>query len=270
MLEILSEFYKLALDCVTTLRTNDPKLFIGSVLAGLTVGGLLWWGSHFWAHLWNRSFNMTPLHHVLAAIVLALAVLYAVTSVALKYTASRVETRLQMWQQTIDLDADLKNRLSAELYDALSAEGKEDMSRIPDPRSLQPGERWQFQYSHNESTQPLVGEIYTRGALQHFKRNHSMLATILSPNVSSDLIVEDIRLKSSSNPGAVYQLADGTRLIVQQMMLNLSDQIWRVVTAARAILSGLFVLFLLVPLTLIAIAAYKDIRIHRLSRSAAI
>jgi hypothetical protein len=267
MFEILSEFYKLALDCVTTLRTNDPKLFIGSVLAGLTVGGLLWWGSHFWAHLWNRSFNMTPLHHVLAAIVLALAVLYAVTSVALKYTANRVETRLQMWQQTIDLDADLKNRLSAELYDSISAEGKEDMSRIPDPRSLQPGERWQFQYSHHESTQPLVGEIYTRGALQHFKRNHSLLAAILSPDVSSELIVEDIRLKSSSSPGAVYELSDGTRLIVQQMMLNLRDQVWRVVTAARAILLGLFLLFLLAPLTLIAIAAYKGIKAHRLSRS---
>jgi hypothetical protein len=266
MLEILSEFYKLSLDCVGVLRTSDPKLFIGSVLAGLTVGGLLWWGSHLWAHLWNRSFNMTPLHHVLAALVLALSVLYAVTSVSLKYAANRVESRLQMWQQTIELDGDLRQQLSTELYDGIAASGKEDMSRVPDPRNLQLGERWQFEYQSPE-TQELVGQVYTGGALRHFKRNHSLLSAILSPDVSNDIIVEDIRLKSRVNRGSAYELSDGTRLLVQQMMVNLRDQVWRVVTIARAILLGLFVLFLLIPLTLIAVAAYKGIKAHRLSRS---
>jgi hypothetical protein len=269
MLEILSEFYKLSLDCVSTLRTNDPKLFIGSVLAGLTVGGLLWWGAHLWAHLWNKTFSMTPLHHVLAAFVLALSVLYAVTSVSLKYAANRVESRLQMWQQTIELDNDLRQQLSSELYDGIAASGKEDMSRIPDPRALQAGERWQFEYQSPE-TQELVGQVYTGGALRHFKRNHSLLAAILSPDVSNDIIVEDIRLKSRVNRGSAYELSDGTRLLVQQMMVNLRDQVWRVVTIARSILLGLFVLFLLIPLTLIAIAAYKDIKPHTLARSVAL
>jgi hypothetical protein len=265
MLEILSEFYKLSLDCVSTLRTDDPKLFIGSILAGLTVGGLLWWGTHFWAHLWNKSYNMTPVHHVLAAVVLALAVLYAVTSVGLKYAANRVENRLQLWQQTIELDNDLRQQLTAELYDGIAASGKEDMSKIRDPRELQPGERWQFEYESNE-TQELVGQVYTSGALRHFKRNHPLLATILSPDVSNDIIVEDIRLKSRINRGVPYELSDGTRLLVDQMMLKLRDQVWRVVTIARAILFGLFLFFLLVPLTLIAIAAFKDIKPHRLTR----
>lgn len=266
MLEILSEFYKLALDCVATLRVSDPTLFIGSVLAGLTVGGLLWWGSHLWAHLWNKTFNMTPLHHTLAAIVLALSVLYAVTSVALKYTGNRVESRLQTWQQTIELDDDLRQQLSSELYDGIAAGSKEDMSRIPDPRLLQPGERWQFEYQSPE-TQELVGQVYTGGALRHFKRNHALLALILSPDVSNDIIVKDIRLKSRMNRGSAYELSDGTRLLVQQMMVNLRDQVWRVVAIARVVLLGLFVLFLLIPLSLIAVAAFRDIRPHSLARA---
>jgi len=268
MLEILSEFYKLSLDCVATLRTDDPKLFIGSVLAGLTIGGLLWWGTHLWAHLWNKSYNMTPVHHVLAAIVLALAVLYAITSVGLKYAANRVENRLQDWQQSVGLDNDLKEQLMSELYDGIAASGKEDMSKIRDPRELQPGERWQIEYQSNE-TQELVGQVYTSGSLRHFKRNHSLLATILSPDVSNDIIVEDIRLKRKISGGVPYDLSDGARLLVEQMMLKLRDQVWRVVTIARVILFALFLLFLLVPLTIIAIAAYKDIKPHRLTRHVA-
>ena len=265
MLEILSEFYKLSLDCVATLRTDDPKLFIGSVLAGLTIGGLLWWGTHLWAHLWNKSYNMTPVHHVLAAIVLALAVLYAITSVGLKYAANRVENRLQDWQQSIGLDNDLRQQLMSELYDGIAASGKEDMSKIMDPRELQ-GERWQFEYQSPETAE-LVGQVYTSGSLRHFKRNHSHLATILSPDVSNDIIVEDIRLKGKINGGAApYDLSDGARLLVEQMMIKIRDQVWRVLTIARVILSALFLLFLLVPLTIIAIAAYKDIKPHRLTR----
>ena len=269
MLEILSEFYKLSLDCVATLRTDDPKLFIGSVLAGLTIGGLLWWGTHLWAHLWNKSYNMTPVHHVLAAIVLALAVLYAITSVGLKYAANRVEKKLQDWQQTIESDSDLRGRLAAELYDGMAASGKEDMSKIRDPRELQPSETWHVMYQGSAETMELIGQVYTGGALRHFKRNHPLLATILSPDVSNDIIVEDIRLKSQIDRNAAYNLRDGSRLLVDQMMLKLRDQVWRVVTIARAILFGLFLLFLLVPLTVIAIAAYKDIKPHRLTRHVA-
>ena len=259
---LLSEFYKLALNCIGILRSDDPKLFIGAVLAGLTIGGLLWWGAHGWARLWNKSFSLTPLHHILAALALLLALGYTLSAVSLKYASRTVETKVRLWQQAANLDNDLKTRLSARLYDEIAARGSEDMSRIPDPRSLGPGETWTFTYQNHSETQAIIGDVYTKGALQHFEREHPLLAFILSPSVPPELIVEDIRATSRNNPTEAYQLNDGTRLLVEQMFLKMSDQVWRVVAVARITALVLFLLFLSIPITVIAVSAYRDIRIH--------
>jgi len=259
---LLSEFYKLTLNCIGILRNDDPKLFIAAILAGLTIGGLLWWGAHGWARLWNTKFSLTPLHHILAAFVLLFALGYTVSAVSLKYAVRTVETKVRLWQDSANLDADLKNRLSARLYDEIAARGTEDISGIPDPRALGPGESWSFTYQNHSETQAIIGDVYTKGALQHFERLHPLLAVILSPAVPPELIVEDIRTKSRSNPAEPYQLNDGTSLLVEQMFQKMSDQIWRVVVAARITLLVLFLLFLSIPIVVIAVSAYRDIRIH--------
>lgn len=263
---LLSEFYKLALNCIGILRSDDPKLFIGAILAGLTVGGLLWWGAFWWARLWNKKYSLTPLHHVLAALVLLLATGYALTSVSLKYAARTVESKVRLWQEAANLDADLKSRLSARLYDEVAARGTEDISKIPDPRTLAPGETWTFTYQNHTETQAVIGDVYTKGALQHFEKSHPLLALILSPAVPAELIIEDIRVKSRANPSGIYQLNDGTRLLVEQMFVKMSDQIWRVVMVSRITLLVLFLIFLSIPIVLIAMAAYRDIRIHTLGK----
>jgi hypothetical protein len=259
---LLSEFYKLVLQCIGILRSDDPRLFIGAVLAGLTIGGLLWWAAFGWGRLWNKKFSLSPLHHILAAFVLLFAFGYTISAVSLKYAVRTVESKVRLWQESANLDADLKNRLSARLYDEIVARGTEDISQIPDPRTLAPGESWSFTYQNHTETQAVIGDVYTKGALQHFERIHPLLAVILSPTVPPELIVEDIRAKSRNNPGEPYQLNDGTRLLVEQMFQQMSDQVWRVVVAARVALLVLFLVFLSIPITVIAISAYRDIRIH--------
>lgn len=266
MLELLAEFYKLALQCVNILRTNDPRLFIGAVLAGLTVGGLLWWFACVWGHWWNKKFTLQPLHHILAALALVFAPAYTVTSVGLKYASAMAERAVRSWQESATFDNDLRMRLAARLYDEIAARGGEDMSKIPDPRQLDAGQEWIFTYSNHAETQAVIGEVYTRGALEHFKKNRPLLAAILSPSVTPDLVVNDIRQKSTSDPGAPYHLQDGVQLLVSQMFMNLSSQIGRVVITARLVLLGLFLLFLLIPFSLIAAAAYRDIRVHTPAR----
>lgn len=263
---LLSEFYKLTLNCIGILRSDDPRLFIGAVLAGLTIGALIWWGAHAWARLWNLKFSLSPLHHILAALALLFALGYTVSAVSLKYAARTVETKVRLWQEGANLDADLKSRLSARLYDEIAARGTEDIAKIPDPRALAPGESWSFTYQNHSETQAIIGDVYTKGALQHFEKLHPLLAVILSPAVPPELIVEDIRAKSRSNPNEAYQLNDGTRLLVEQMFVKMSDQVWRVVVAARITLLVLFLLFLSIPFTVIAVSAYRDIRAHQLDK----
>lgn len=263
MATLLAEFYKLTLQCVGVLRNDDPKLFLGALLAGLTLGGLLWWGAFGWARLWNKKFTLGPLHHALCALALLLALGYSLSAVSLKYASRMVENKVRLWQEAANLDGDLRSRLMARLYDELSARGLEDMSNIPDPRTLGPGEVWSVTYKNHTETPALIGDIYTRGALEHFSRTHPLLAAILSPTVPPELIVEDIRNKARNNPGQAYQLNDGTRLLVEQMFVKMSDQVWRVVVSARLILLALFLVFLTIPITLIARAAYGDIRVHQ-------
>jgi hypothetical protein len=262
MATLLAEFYKLTLQCIGVLRNDDPRLFIGAVLAGLTIGGLLWWGGFAWSRLWNKKFTLRPIHHVLCALALLFALGYTVSAVSLKYAARMVETKVRLWQEAANLDGDLRSRLMARLYDELAARGLEDMSTIPDPRTLGPGEVWAVTYKNHTETPALIGDIYTRGALEHFGKTHPLLAVMLSPTVPPELIVEDIRNKARANPGEAYQLNDGTRLLVEQMFAKMSDQVWRVVLSARLILLGLFIVFLSVPVVLIALSAYQDIRIH--------
>ncbi len=146
------------------------------------------------------------------------------------------------------------------------ARGTENMAGIPDPRSLGPGESWSFTYQNHTETQAVIGDVYTKGALQHFEKAHPLLALILSPSVPPELIVQDIQTKSRANPGEPYQLNDGTRLLVDQMFMKMSDQIWRVLTTARITLFVLFLLFLSIPVVLIAVAAYRDIRVHTVTK----
>lgn len=265
-MEILAEFYKLALKCLALLRIDDPTLLIGAVLAGVTVGVLLWFGCHLWANLWNKGYALKPLHHVLAAVVLVLATVYAVSYVSLKYTSRIVEAEIQSWQESISMDNDLKTELCGELYDQISAKGLEDMSRIPDPRSIPAGERWIFTYKHDE-TKVIVAQVYTDGALHHFQKNHPLISKLLSADVSPELIVNDINVKTKNSPDSLYNLEDASRLIATVMAQTLQTQIWRVVMAVRLILLAVFLLWLLIPLTLIAIAAYKDIRVYRFNKT---
>lgn len=259
---LLAEFYKLSLQCIGILRGDDPKLFIGAVLAGLTLGGLLWWGAFGWGRLWNKKFSLTPLHHVLCALAMLFALGYSLTAVSLKYAARTIETKVRLWQDAANLDADLKNRLMVRLYDEIAARGLEDVSSIPDPRSLAPGETWTLTYKNHTETPALIGDIYTKGALQHFGKIHPLLALVLSPSVPPEMIVEDIQAKARANPSEPYALNDGTRLLVGQMFLKMSDRIWRVVLTARLVLLGLFLVFLTIPVVLIALSAYRDIRVH--------
>ncbi len=265
-MEILAEFYKLALKCLALLRIDDPTLLVGAVLAGVTIGGLLWFGCHAWSHLWNKSFALKPLHHLLAAVVLILATVYAVSYVSLKYTSRIVEAEIQAWQEAISLDNDLKTELCGELYDQISAKGLEDMSRIPDPRSLPPGTMWLFTYKHDE-TKVIVAQVYTEGALHHFQKNHPLISKLLSADVAPELVVNDINVKTKNSPESVYRLSDASLLIATVMAQTLQTQVWRVVMAVRLILLAVFLLWLLIPLTLIAIAAYKDIRVYRFNRT---
>lgn len=261
---LLAEFYKLVLTCIATMRVSDPGLFIGAILGGLTIGGLLWWAAHLWAHSWNRKFSLSPIHQVLAAFVLILSTVFSLAAVSLKYADRVVENKVRLWQQLASADEGLKQELSGRLYDEIAMRGAEDMSKIPDPRTLGPGEVWMFTYQNAAETQAIIGDVYTRGALRHFQRANPLLGTILSPAVSPDVVIRDIQVKSQANPGEPYNLGDAVRLLVEQMFLNMRDQLWRIVVIARTVAAVLFVLFLAIPFSMIAVSAYKDIHVHTL------
>jgi len=256
---LLIDYIRLIKECVIQFFVDDPLIFSEAAFVGMVAGSLFWMLFPFWARLWNKSYEMTPLQHVLAGFALPMAMFCSVTCFALKDEAGTIRTQIESWQAGIVGDHELKYRLRQQLFEEIAGKGLEDMKGIPDPRTLAPGERWELVY-RNQETQILVGEVYTQGTLQSFAEAHPLLFIMVFFKMAPDLIATEIRIKTNENH--VYSMDDAGKVIAAKMSAQLQLQIWKGVIATRAVLITAFLGCLLVPLTLVAMSAFNDIRVH--------
>jgi len=260
---ILSDFYSLVQDCAVLLMKEHLLLFAGAVASGMAVGGVLWLGCHFWAHLWNKSYKMTLGQHALAGIALALSILISVICFSLKELPPIVDSRIQHWREAVSGDGEMKSRLMQQLYVEIAAKGVENMAGIPDPSTLEQGKRWEFAYRKQE-TQLLIGQIYTRGTLAAFAETHRLLFTALFLGMASDLVASEIRISTSASPGRTYDMEGAARLIASEITEKLQERIGRGVLVIRVVLPIVLFVWMCVPIVFIALAAYRDIKVRTL------
>ena len=79
---------------------------------------------------------------------------------------------------------------------------------------------------------------------------------------SEEVIVADVNRFFEQNPGQTYQGVDAVKIAVNETNKTLRDQAPQLVSIARSVLVALFVLFQLLPFSVIAWAAYKDIKVR--------
>jgi len=239
---------------------EHPLLFAGSIVSGMTAGGVLWLGCHFWAILWNKSYKMSRVQHALTGIALALATLIAVICFSVQEMSSIVESQIQHWPETISGDPELKNRLMQQLYEEISAKGIERMASIPNPANLEQGKRWEFSY-HKQETQLLIGQVYTQGTLRAFAETHRLLFAALFQSMASDLVASDIRIGTNASPSQTYDMESVARIIAAEMSEKLQGRIRVGILAIRVALPIALFTWMCIPIGLIAVAAYRDIKV---------
>lgn len=257
------EFCDLMQECIVLFMKEHPLLFAGAIVLGLIAGVLLWLGAGFWAHLWNRSYKMTPMQHALAGIACALAILTAVVCFSVNELSSIVELRIHHWSESITGDAELKIRLMQQLYEEISAKGIENMAGIPEPAALERGKRWEFVYRKQE-TQLLIAQVYTQGALSAFAESHRLVFSALFLDMASDLIASEIRIKTNASPGRTYDMEGAAHMIAGEMTEKLPKRIGRDILIIRIVLPIVLFAWMWVPIVCIAIAAYRDIKVSTL------
>lgn len=254
---LLQEMVLMLAGCLGMFVALDRAGFLISLGVGVALGGICWWACSSFSRLWNLRYRATSLHHVLCSIAALLTVLFAVLFASLKYTKVVTYASVVAWEAQITADQVWSNSTFADAYGKVKALGIEDFTGVPMPGM--PNERIPTTDSRSILT---AAETYAESASEDFEKRRPFLSLILKGRPAVPLQVLDASMKNFfATGGTSYDQGRAILLVVGETKAQLDAQIPRVVTVARSILVAIFLLAQAIPFGLVAIAAYKDIKV---------
>ena len=252
MLQVLGQ-------CVTLLVQSQPFLFCFTLLAGLILAALCWWGATHYSRLFNLTFQITRLHQVLCAFAALLTLVFCVLFVSLKFTRQIAQQAIEAWTQKVS-DLNWQNDTNIRLYYAIKATGAEDFSNFPPPvRGLS------FNMPANApSSRHLMASVPANEALHVFRSDNPYLSHVLSlPTRMPDApTFNDANTFLAQFPNQLYPLKRAFRLTEEAIKSRLDPETPNAVLYARLILTGFFLLAQAIPFLWIGFAAYRDLQVR--------
>jgi len=263
---IIQELTTFLLGCIAYMWADGRQSFYITIAVALVLAAFCWWACAKFTLLWNNHFKVTWKHHLLCALAAIFTVFFVIIFSSLKYTKNVAELSIEVWNQQVLLDRDWADETFESAYDAVyelqDEEGNqlEDFSSAPHPSM---GEPTSVPVNKKES-RVSVAKTYADSAVENFEENRPLLSKFLwgDGSPSEEVIVADVNRFFEQNPGQTYQGADAVKIAVNETNKTLSEQAPQLVSIARSVLVGLFVLFQLLPFSVIAWAAYKDIKVR--------
>lgn len=254
----LAEFLQLAVQCVQYLLTTNGFKFALSLVFGLLLGALGYWAASAFSRLWNRSFHLRGIHHLLCASALLLTVLFSMVYVGVDAMESVAKREIQIWEHQANEDGNLGRELFIRAYDAVRKAGLEDMAGVEDPRIRQgaiiPIRVW--------DTKKQIGIIYTEGALQDFQKRHPYLASALQidTRLSEESVTADLLdyFKKETN-AKTYPLSRAVALAASHLSSQVQTQIPAIENYTRRVLLALFLILEACVIGVISRAAYRSL-----------
>ena len=240
------------------------SFYITLVLA-LVLAALCWWACSKFTLLWNNHFKVTWGHHSLCALAAIFTAIFVILFSALKYTKNVAELSIDVWNIQILSDQEWEADTFIEVYDAVyelqDEQGNqlEDFSNSPHPSM---GESTIVPINHKESRIALA-KVYADSAVNNFEYNRPLLSKFLwgGGSPSEEVITADVSRFFEQNPGGTYNSRSAILIAVNETKSTLEEQAPQLVSIGRAILVALFLLFQLVPFSVIAWAAHNDIKV---------
>ena len=246
--------------CVTQLVQTEPVLFAFTLLAGMVLAALCWWGATHYSRLFNLTFQITRLHQVLCAFAALLTLVFCVLFVSLKFTRQIAQQAIEAWTQKVR-DGLWQDDVDYKLYYAIKATGAEDFTHFPPP--VKKTDAYTVP-ANAPSSRRLMASVPANEALHLFRRSNPYLSHVLSlPNRMPDgLIFNDVNEFFARNPTINYPIDRSFNLTEAEIRGRLDPETPKAVLYARLILTGFFLLAQAIPFLWIGFAAYRDLQVR--------
>ena len=256
-MSLLQDFLSLLAGCIALFAANSRPQFGLTLVIGIALAALCWYGCSRYSRLWNLRYRVTFTHNILCALAAILTLAFTVVFAALHYTKEAAYVSVQAWEAHINLDAIWAETTFATAWQKVKSLGLEDFSNVPPPG---------MPNSHIPTNKPasihLAAATYAKASVEHLNKNRPFLSKILQAHTELPSRVLDADVNNYfATVSKSYPPMRAISLVASEIKGQLDDQLPRVVTTFRYLAVGLFLGVQLVPFGLVSIAAYKNLKV---------
>jgi hypothetical protein len=261
-MNISQDFFSLLAGSVGFFAANSRNDFVGIMILGLILAAVCWWGCSQFSRLWNLGYRIVFLHHLLCFVAAMLTLIFTVTFFALRYAKEAADASVQIWEAQVQADAEWSKAVYNKAWHQVKDTGLEDFTNVPPPSDLN-----SYIPLNKDGSIRLTATIYTKAALDHFVAHRPFLSKIITAQLEVPQRQLDTDVKSYFSTGhGMYPVPRAIALAAREIKAQLETQLPRVVSLFRISAVILFLLVQLIPFGLVAIAAYRNLKITTSAR----
>ena len=243
---------------VDELKTQNFMQFRIVFVAALMLAAGMWVFCSFFSRLWNRHYHLNAWHHVLCFFAAAATFVVVLLYPSLEYLKPFAYASVQSWQSELMRNNGLWNEVSRKCRKACEAMGiKQETPGGVTVKTSTPGGK-------EISGIKKVSQIHAQALVENFIRERPGLSLILSARgrQAQEAMNREMEDYFNANPMSIM----GQEIIIREggdvIRRDLDQQIPKIVPYTRTGLVLIFLLFQAIPFGIIAIASYRDIRVH--------
>ena len=256
-MNILQDFLSLLGGCIALFVVNSRAQFGVTLLIGIALAALCWFGCSRYSRLWHLRYRVTVTHHVLCALAAILTLVFVIVFAALRYTKEAAYASVQAWETQINMDVVWAGRTFATAWEKVKSLGLEDFSNVPPPG---------LPNSHIPTNKPasihLAAATYAKASAEHFQKNRPFLSEILQARTELPSRILDADINNYfATVSKSYPPTRAISLVAGEIKGQLDEQVPRVVTIFRSLAVGLFLGVQCIPFALVGWAAYKALKV---------
>lgn len=248
----MKELINILILCIKHL--NSVELLF-TIIIGIVIAILFWVLCSYYSLLWNKNFKQTIKHHVICAFAAFLTFLFVLSFSSMKNLKEVATAFVNSWSAEILTNHIWSSNTYNIAYDSVKSTGYEDFKNVPLPDNTN-----SFIPVNDNRSKFLCASIYTNEACKNFNDLHPFLSKVIwtKPELPQEIIKNDMLEYFKTNK--LYPPARAIHLASDQINQNLIRQTPRIVKISRFLISILFVIVQLIPLSIIGYSAYKDLK----------
>ena len=250
------DMVSLGLTATSIFLSTNSQGFLTAIALGLLLAALAWYGCAKYAQLWNRRFQVKPVHHLICALAAIVTLFASLIYPAFGYLHEAGEVSIAVWKARVQSDPVWASETFHETYLAVQKLGLEDFSDVP-----QPGAPGSFIPVNHQESRYLAAATYASAACRDLAAQRPFLSLLVwaRPSIPTETLAKDAQVWFQTNKSYPPQRA--IALVTQEINGGLTEQLPQTVTIGRISLVLLFLLVQSLTFGSIGYASYRALRV---------